>query len=166
MAERTPNKEGWGRLFRNRFKTATNRAPDFTGHLTVDGVERKLVGWRRTTAIGTKYLNVELKPAPAADDTTAPPPDARARTGRNAPTPEEGQRVALLDQTLVRLLAKGITQADIADQLGVSTSAVSHLRRDLQSYSFGRRQAAERLLGRLVPQAEVVLADVRAGAGS
>jgi len=84
----------------------------------------------------------------------------RRRTGRNAPTRDERERVKQLDWVLKRLRRCGITVDDIADTLGpgASVSSVKNLRRNLQAYSLGQRQAAERLLIRLIEHAEQVLA--------
>ena len=73
-------------------------------------------------------------------------------------TPEEAEQIALLDRVLALLLMqRHITALDIADTLGVSEATISHLRTNLQSYSFGRRQAANQLVRRLFAQAFRVL---------
>ena len=82
----------------------------------------------------------------------------RRRIGPNAPTRDEAARVRLFDRTMHRLLQRGITAGDVADGLGVGVSTVEHLRANLQAHSLGQRQAAERLLGRIIAQADSLLA--------
>ncbi len=152
MAERT-RKEGWGYMIHNSFKRPTNRAPDLKGDIVVNGVSRQLIGWWRVSAKGRKYLNIQLKPALVADDTPTPPAEGRIRTGWNAPTEEEARRVRQYDRVMAALLAKHITQQDIADELGQSVATISHLRSALTHYSWSRRQAAARLLEHIIQQA-------------
>jgi hypothetical protein len=81
----------------------------------------------------------------------------RDRAGKNAPTDAEREQVALLDRTRAVLFERAYTAEDICEGLGVPLTRFSHLRRNLQSYSFGQRQAAEALLRRFFALAMTVL---------
>jgi hypothetical protein len=70
---------------------------------------------------------------------------------------EAPARVQVLDTTLAKLLACQITVADIADGMGVGTSTLTHLRKNLGAYSFSQRRAAYRLLVRFLEAADPVL---------
>ena len=53
----------WGKLFGNRFKGTNKKAPDLTGHITLDGTERAMVAWWKLSHNGRRFLNVEIKDA-------------------------------------------------------------------------------------------------------
>jgi hypothetical protein len=46
-----------GALFRETNKKS-EKAPDMTGHLTIDGVRYRLAGWTREGRDGKKYLSI------------------------------------------------------------------------------------------------------------
>jgi len=50
-----------GVLFRND-KKETEKHPDMTGSLDVDGVEYYLSGWTKTSKQGKKFLSVSVSP--------------------------------------------------------------------------------------------------------
>lgn len=50
-----------GVLFRNE-KKETEKHPDMTGSLDVDGVEYYLSGWTKTSKQGKKFLSVSVSP--------------------------------------------------------------------------------------------------------
>jgi hypothetical protein len=50
-----------GVLFRAQEKK-TDKHPDYDGNITIDGVEYWLSGWMRTSAKGTKFLSLSVKP--------------------------------------------------------------------------------------------------------
>ena len=96
----------------------------------------------------------------------------RVRTGANAVKPEEQERIQLYGRVLAELRRRGITLADIVERLrpiaedgiadkklkvNVSVATLSALPRNLAAYSYGQRQAAERLLRLFLAQALVVL---------
>ena len=81
----------------------------------------------------------------------------KVRRGRNAPDDAERARVALYDRAHAALFQRAYQAADIAEALGVSVSAISHLRSDLQAYSLSRRRTAEALLVRFFAWAYAVL---------
>src|SRR5438094_6540760 len=83
--------------------------------------------------------------------------DRVPRVGPNAPTARELRRIALLDRTRALLFERAFQTEDIAEALGVSAYQISHLRSDLQAYSFGQRQAANALLERFLAWAMKVL---------
>jgi hypothetical protein len=161
MNDRRARPEGYGFLLPNKFKQAGNRAPDLSGKLTLGETEHTIVAWRKVSTKGERYLNVRLEIAEAAK--TRPRRDQRARVGRNAPTPEEAARVALLERTLTALRAKAITLEDVADTMAgepVTISTLTHLRTNLTAYSFNRRQVANQLLGRFLARAAELLKEV------
>src|SRR5436309_1605834 len=83
--------------------------------------------------------------------------DPRPRVGKNAPDDAERARIARYDGVRAVLFQRGFQAEDPAEALGVSVSAISHLRSDLQHYSLGRRQTAQALLGRFFAWAYLVL---------
>jgi uncharacterized protein (DUF736 family) len=59
-----------GVLFRNNDKQ-TDRSPDYSGRITVDGVEYQLAGWLTESAKGLKYLSIKARiPEPMEGETT------------------------------------------------------------------------------------------------
>lgn len=64
-----PDRTNTGALFRNRDKE-TEKHPDYTGKLNVNGVEMKLSAWINESQKGQKFLRVkvsESKPAPKVE---------------------------------------------------------------------------------------------------
>lgn len=58
-----------GVLFRNNDKQ-TDRSPDYSGRITVDGVEYQLAGWLTESAKGLKYLSIKARiPEPMEGET-------------------------------------------------------------------------------------------------
>lgn len=51
------NKEGYGAIFRNKDKK-TEKSPDYTGSITLNGQEIKLSCWLATSQNGMKYFQV------------------------------------------------------------------------------------------------------------
>lgn len=51
------NKEGTGAIFRNKDKK-TEKSPDYTGSITLNGQEVKLSCWLSTSQTGMKYFYV------------------------------------------------------------------------------------------------------------
>lgn len=51
------NNEGRGALFRETEKKS-DKSPDMTGHLTLDGIRYRLAGWAREGKDGRKYLSI------------------------------------------------------------------------------------------------------------
>jgi len=49
-----------GVLFRNNDKQ-TDRSPDYSGRITVEGVEYQLAGWLTESAKGLKYLSIKAR---------------------------------------------------------------------------------------------------------
>ena len=59
-----------GVLFRNNDKQ-TDRSPDYSGRITVEGVEYQLAGWLTESAKGLKYLSIKARiPEPMEGETT------------------------------------------------------------------------------------------------
>jgi len=48
-----------GALFRND-KKGNEKAPDYKGNINVDGVEKQLAAWIRTSKKGTKYMSLAV----------------------------------------------------------------------------------------------------------
>lgn len=62
-----------GAIFKNDKKTAENH-PDYKGHINVDGKEKQVSLWLKTSAAGTKFFSVAIsepyvKPGTAAATT-------------------------------------------------------------------------------------------------
>lgn len=55
------NKPNNGALFVNDRKT-TERQPDYTGTINVNGVEMAISGWSKTARSGTKYVSLAISP--------------------------------------------------------------------------------------------------------
>lgn len=53
------NKEGFGAIFRNKDKK-TEKSPDYTGSITLNGQEIKLSCWLATSQNGMKYFQVRV----------------------------------------------------------------------------------------------------------
>jgi len=51
--------ENRGVLFTNENKT-NEKAPDYTGKINVDGVDKDLAGWIKTSAKGKKFLSLKV----------------------------------------------------------------------------------------------------------
>ena len=49
-----------GVLFRNNDKQS-DRSPDYSGRITVEGVEYQLAGWLTESAKGLKYLSIKAR---------------------------------------------------------------------------------------------------------
>lgn len=64
--------ENKGVLFRAQEKK-TDKHPDYDGNITIDGVEYWISGWARTSAKGTKFLSLSVKPK-QAPQTAKPAP--------------------------------------------------------------------------------------------
>ena len=55
------DKEGQGKLWNND-KKESDKQPDFTGSLVVDGVKYSLAGWNNVSKAGDTYIGVRIKP--------------------------------------------------------------------------------------------------------
>lgn len=53
------NKEGCGAIFRNNSKQS-DKSPDYTGSITLNGKEIKLSCWVATSKLGVKYFSVKV----------------------------------------------------------------------------------------------------------
>lgn len=53
------NKEGTGAIFRNNQKQS-DKSPDYTGSITINGKEIKLSCWLATSKLGVKYFSVKV----------------------------------------------------------------------------------------------------------
>ena len=63
-----------GVLFKNDRKE-TERQPDYTGKLDVDGVEKRLAGWIRQSKTGMTFLSISVSdPMPPQEQNDAPVP--------------------------------------------------------------------------------------------
>ena len=61
-----------GALFRETNKKS-EKAPDMTGHLTIDGVRYRLAGWTREGKDGRKFLSLAASlPEERSDDRSIP----------------------------------------------------------------------------------------------
>lgn len=68
-----------GGLWRNE-KKATDKHPDYTGQINVDGVEYWLSAWLKTSKKGAKFMSLAVKPK---EEQAEPRP--AASYGREAP---------------------------------------------------------------------------------
>ena len=65
-----------GALFKNA-KKETDKHPDYTGSIVVDGVDHWISGWNNTASTGTKYMGLSVtkkEPKTAPVDTNTPEP--------------------------------------------------------------------------------------------
>lgn len=53
------NNENRGVLFKNE-KKESDRQPDYTGKLNIDGVDKELAAWIQTSQGGKKYLSIRV----------------------------------------------------------------------------------------------------------
>ena len=53
------NKEGFGAIFRNNNKQS-DKSPDYTGAIMIEGKEVKLSCWVATSKLGVKYLSLRV----------------------------------------------------------------------------------------------------------
>jgi hypothetical protein len=84
----TYDNDNKGVLFRAQEKK-TDKHPDYDGNITIDGVEYWLSGWQRTSAKGTKFLSLSIKPKKAAQK-PAPRPSQDAAKARQLPSKGSG----------------------------------------------------------------------------
>ena len=54
------DKEGQGKLWNND-KKESDKQPDFTGSLVLDGVKYSLAGWNNVSKAGDTYIGVRIK---------------------------------------------------------------------------------------------------------
>lgn len=64
-----------GALFQAREKK-TEKHPDYDGTLNIDGKEYWLSGWKRTSAKGTTFLSLSVKPKQVPETVKRPSQDA------------------------------------------------------------------------------------------
>tara|TARA_R100001082_G_scaffold62169_1_gene34784 strand:+ start:645 stop:890 length:246 start_codon:yes stop_codon:yes gene_type:complete len=66
-----------GVLFKNDFKRDNEKAPDMTGTINVDGVEKNIAAWKKVTQKGKPMLSIAVSekqesssnaPVPSNDD--------------------------------------------------------------------------------------------------
>jgi len=63
-----------GALFRNN-KRANERAPEFTGNINVDGVEKRIAAWVKESRAGNKFFSIKVSdPIVAGEDNPKPKP--------------------------------------------------------------------------------------------
>lgn len=55
-------KDNTGALFHST-KKGSEKAPDYTGECTINGVALQIAGWKNTSAKGTVYLSLKFQPA-------------------------------------------------------------------------------------------------------
>ena len=55
------DKEGQGKLWNND-KKESDKQPDFTGSLVLDGVKYSLAGWNNVSKAGDTYIGLRIKP--------------------------------------------------------------------------------------------------------
>ncbi len=72
-------KEGQGSLFRNERKDS-ERSPDYTGTIMIEGVAYRISGWKREGKSGT-WLSLSAKPKEAKPAAKNDDPFADARAG-------------------------------------------------------------------------------------
>lgn len=80
------DRDNSGTLGRNKDKNEEHpNWPDYTGRVTVSGVEYYLSGWAKTGKDGGKFMSLAFKPkdAPAGQKTDAPKQAAQ----KNSPMP-------------------------------------------------------------------------------
>jgi len=78
MAEKTYDMSGI--LFRNEEKEPGDKRPDYTGKMTVKGVEYRMAGWIKESQNGKKFMTLNLqlpkeRSAPAVNKPAPPPMD-------------------------------------------------------------------------------------------
>ena len=72
-----------GVLFRND-KKETDKHPDYTGHINVNGVELWLSAWIKESKSGTKYMSLSCK-----EKDEAPAPKTEAKPAAKAIDPDD-----------------------------------------------------------------------------
>jgi uncharacterized protein (DUF736 family) len=66
------HKDNTGSLWENSFKNKDND-PDYRGSGMVNGRERSIAGWKRTTKDGRSYISISFtEPRPKTQNPTAP----------------------------------------------------------------------------------------------
>ena len=50
-----------GGLWRNKYKTSTDKRPDFTGDITIGGVTHKIAGWQNSGAGGKPIVSLVVE---------------------------------------------------------------------------------------------------------
>jgi hypothetical protein len=50
-----------GSLFKNSYKTAGDKKPDYTGFCVIEGNEYKMYAWINTARNGTKYMYLNFQ---------------------------------------------------------------------------------------------------------
>lgn len=71
-----------GVLFHAKEKK-TDKHPDYDGNITIDGVEYWLSGWKRTSAKGTQFLSLTVKPKQAQQPQQSKRPSQDAAKARD-----------------------------------------------------------------------------------
>jgi len=89
----TDTREG-GALFKARDKRS-DKAPDWKGDVTYNGVKMGIAAWERTTRNGDVFLSVKLEPY--REKTGAAPASGRAGVVNTAPPPAKH---ALIDDEI------------------------------------------------------------------
>ena len=78
MSDYTP-RPGSFTLFRNRFKEAGDKKPDYTGNgAGLDGEPLKIAGWIKEGKNGEKFMSVSISVPEQRDAAPAPPPPPAA----------------------------------------------------------------------------------------
>ena len=57
-----------GRLFKNDKKPEGSNQPDYRGEINVDGTEKQLAAWIRTSKNGLTYMSLEVSDPYVAED--------------------------------------------------------------------------------------------------
>jgi hypothetical protein len=91
MSQNQYDNEGRFVIFPNTRKEEGSKQPDYTGEITIDGVKKRLSGWRNTSKSGMTYLAGQLSDFQENSDNggggnTAPQAQAASAQGNyNAP---------------------------------------------------------------------------------
>lgn len=92
----TYDNEGRGVLFKNEKGKARNaKAPDYTGKIEIDGVERDLAAWivesgPNSQTPGRKFMSIRLGDPIGGQTQQAPPQRQAPPQQRQAPPPQRG----------------------------------------------------------------------------
>lgn len=80
-------KENSGSIFKNSKKVAGDKLPDYNGTINVDGSEKQIALWLKTSDKGTKYFSVKISEPYKKNETVAPSQSNAAQEAKSDSLP-------------------------------------------------------------------------------